>query len=329
MALPATARQQAPPQCLNCGSTLLGAHCHRCGQPEKSPVRGFSSVFADLLETLFDFESRTFRSLRSLLLNPGRLSREYFSGRRASYVTPLKLYVFASVLALFAIHTSIDSDSDGAAAASPASVEVGSARSDLNAQSATDGRSKYFKFNVDEAPWHATRNPVNVSWTPANVDTWLNQRMAHAERVLARDDAERLVVEALFGALPQTLLLMLPLFALLLKVIYALQKRLYMEHLIVALHSHAFIALALSMLVGLIWLEDWTSTFSGVIASGVSFLIAGCVLWIPTYLLLMQKRVYAQGWPMTLLKYGLVGTVYLAMFSLCLLLALVMGLLSL
>jgi hypothetical protein len=32
--------------------------------------------------------------------------------------------------------------------------------------------------------------------------------------------------------------------------------------------------------------------------------------WVPIYLLLTQKRVYGQGWPMTLLKYSVIGVVY-------------------
>ena len=102
-----------------------------------------------------------------------------------------------------------------------------------------------------------------------------------------------------------------------------------MEHLVVALHSHAFIGLALSLLVGLVALEDWTSRHSDVLAGGVSWLIAACAGWIPIYLLLTQKRVYGQGWPMTLLKYVVVASVYLVMLSLGLGVALLFGLLSL
>ena len=65
------------------------------------------------------------------------------------------------------------------------------------------------------------------------------------------------------------------------------------EHLIVALHSHAFVCLTL--------LLQYTQT--------------GLFAWIPAYLLLMQKRVYAQGWGMTLLKFGLVGIAYLMLLT--------------
>lgn len=51
-----------------------------------------------------------FAHAQALLFQPGFLSREYFAGRRASCVTPLRLYLFASVLAFFAIHAGIETD---------------------------------------------------------------------------------------------------------------------------------------------------------------------------------------------------------------------------
>ena len=47
------------------------------------------------------------------------------------------------------------------------------------------------------------------------------------------------MVDALFNVLPQTLIVLMPIFALMLKIAYWFKRRLYMEHLIVALHSHA------------------------------------------------------------------------------------------
>ena len=45
--------------------------------------------------------------------------------------------------------------------------------------------------------------------------------------------------------------------------------------------------------------------------SVVSYTAIGLLLiWMPLYLLVMQKRVYRQGWVMTLLKYSIIGFVY-------------------
>lgn len=87
---------------------------------------------------------------------------------------------------------------------------------------------------------------------------------------------------------------------------YLRQRRLYLKHLVVGLYSHAFpcvALLAMLVLVGLgHWLAPWTGTVFGVRE-------AALWVWLPLYLLLMQKRVYAQGWPMTVFKYLRSGAV--------------------
>ena len=88
--------------CANCGAVLHGPFCARCGQADKPldpPLRHFTKEFA---QELFDVDGRVPRSLRRLYLSPGFLTREYLAGRRAPWLTPLRLYLIASV-AMFAV----------------------------------------------------------------------------------------------------------------------------------------------------------------------------------------------------------------------------------
>ncbi len=86
--------------CLNCGTALVGSHCHACGQAAHVH-RTLASFFHDLLHGVFHFEGKVWRTLPLLAWNPGRLTREYIDGRRASYVSPIALFLF-SVFLLFA-----------------------------------------------------------------------------------------------------------------------------------------------------------------------------------------------------------------------------------
>jgi hypothetical protein len=130
-------------------------------------------------------------------------------------------------------------------------------------------------------------------------------------------------VQELFENAPQALFVVLPLFALLLKLAYAFKRRLYMEHLIVALHSHSFLCLSLLLLIALSALGDVELT---PVAAVADFLFALVWLWIPIYLLLMQKRVYRQGWIMTLLKYLVIGVLYVWLLALGLVLTMLVSL---
>ncbi len=86
--------------CLNCGTPLIGSHCHNCGQTAHVH-RTLGAFFHDLLHGVFHFEGKVWRTLPMLAFRPGRLTREYIDGRRASYVSPLALFLF-SVFIMFA-----------------------------------------------------------------------------------------------------------------------------------------------------------------------------------------------------------------------------------
>jgi hypothetical protein len=113
-----------------------------------------------------------------------------------------------------------------------------------------------------------------------------------------------------FGMLPQVLFLLMPLFALLLKLFYIFKRRLYMEHLIVALHSHSFIFLAMLLLTVLGLLRSWAEGAAPWLASLLGVVVFCLGWWLPIYLLIMQKRVYRQGWILTVLKYLSIGLCY-------------------
>jgi hypothetical protein len=135
---------------------------------------------------------------------------------------------------------------------------------------------------------------------------------------------KRIRAEA-FSVLPQVLFLMLPLFAVLLKIVYLFKRRLYIEHLMVAMYSHAFIYLSLLLLI----LSALARTAAPAwLAYPLGLIELAIFVWIPVYLLLMQKRVYAQGWTMTVLKYSFVGVCYTILVSFAIASAALIGLAS-
>ena len=87
--------------CLNCGTRLVGSHCHACGQAAHVH-RTLGAFFHDLLHGVFHFEGKLWRTLPLLAWHPGRLTREYIDGRRASYVSPIALFLFCLFL-MFAV----------------------------------------------------------------------------------------------------------------------------------------------------------------------------------------------------------------------------------
>ncbi len=170
-------------------------------------------------------------------------------------------------------------------------------------------------LQFDSEPWHPVDNPLHFDALPDAANDWLNVQIGRADENLQRVQNEpRLLVETFLQTLPQTFFVLLPLFALLLKFAYLFKRRLYMEHLIVALHSHAFLCLAVLLLVGADAARDQFD--GGVVHAALGWFERGLALWMPLYLLLMQKRVYRQGWIMTSLKFVLIGIAYSVLLSL-------------
>jgi hypothetical protein len=85
-------------QCPNCGHPLDGRYCAACGQKVTSINPTVHDFLHDLTHELLHVDGKIFQSVRLLLTKPGFLSREYFAGRRARYVSPIRLYLIFSVI---------------------------------------------------------------------------------------------------------------------------------------------------------------------------------------------------------------------------------------
>jgi len=172
-------------------------------------------------------------------------------------------------------------------------------------------------LSFNDIPWDAQKNPLRVAWLPMFANDRLNGAIGHIKDNLPRirKDPKPFLLGA-FGMLAQVLFVLMPLFALLLKVFYIFKRRLYMEHLIVALHSHAFVFLSMLLLTLTGLARAWAVEAAPALAPLLRLLMIGMFVWLPVYLFLMQKKVYRQGWFFTTLKFGAIGICYTVMISL-------------
>jgi hypothetical protein len=164
--------------------------------------------------------------------------------------------------------------------------------------------------------WDAQTNPLVVAWWPDFANDWLNRRVGNLEKNVQSFNSAAAAdtwIQGIMSAAPSALFLLVPVFALLLKIAYLFTRRVYLEHLVVALYSHIFLLLMLTLAFVLSALDNWLGTG----AAGIVFKLGlfAIVLWMPVYLLLMQKRVYGQAWWLTLIKYLVIGNIYFMMLA--------------
>jgi hypothetical protein len=84
--------------CLNCNANLYGRYCHVCGQENLELKETVWHLTTHFFNDITHFDGKFFSTVKLLITKPGFLSKEYMIGRRASYLNPIRMYVFTSAI---------------------------------------------------------------------------------------------------------------------------------------------------------------------------------------------------------------------------------------
>jgi hypothetical protein len=307
-------------QCLNCGTATPGHFCPECGQRNTDLHASIWELALDILGEAFEADSRMARTVVPFLFQPGFLTNEYNAGRRVGYSSPLRLYLFASftffLVLGFAPHSEDESkfrgsvtigSADGGAIVVGNGNFVSSGRDGGQPQRArgesdggSDGGVLSALANAGEPD-----QPLDGGLVVQGLGA-IGHRFEEKARTIQSSTGERRaeLVERIrnetYSDASKAFFLLVPLFALLLKLLYWRRRRYYVEHLTLAFHLHAFSFLVLvpQLLLG-----------------GLASLAA--VLVILAYLFVALRKVYGQGRLKTALKLAALLLVHLVFVSLC------------
>jgi len=276
-------------KCRNCQAVLTGEYCSQCGQHEGRADRRFMDLAGELTGEFFDLDSRVWRTLFALLFRPGFLTAEYMVGRRARYLPPLRLYLIISFILFLVISLSTsgiisrDADAEDDAAGSGIVIRVDSDKTgEESGSGAVPGAADHVQI-ADE-----------------NSAGWLKELDHLLEsKVLKLQDDPGEFVNALIDYLPQLMFFLLPLFALLMRLVYPFAPYHYLEHLVFALHYHSF--------TYLLYLIAQLVELTGTHADGWFVLIL--LLYLP----LALRRAYASSWRGAITRSLLVYATYAVM----------------
>jgi len=264
--------------CLNCGTALSGPFCAECGQRAVPPNPTLRELAGHAFEELSGWDGRLATTVRALLFHPGRLTIEFLEGRRVRYLSPLRLYLLAS-LVYFAL-----------AAATP----------DSSSNKVNVGRVGNAAVSVSTPSANPDPDLDVQSIDPKELEAKIEKLPAILQPVVRRGIADQAGFRRdMFNSLPKALFILLPVFAGILKVFYP--KRGYAEHLYYALHVHAFgfVAMILSLLSEPLHVVILQQIVATVILIGV-----------PIYWHRALRRVYGGSLGATLLKESGIGVLY-------------------
>lgn len=270
--------------CSNCGMELIGAYCHACGQKRfVESDRRFAHLLQQFVHSATDVDGRIWRSVRALLFEPGRLSREYIAGRRARWISPASLFFAVNVVYFLAplhggdLTLQFTQQVPGRIRALAALPEENFTPEQLTGvgQEHSALTARWVDTRVQKRDAAARKSSGGASGY-----SYRDYRMAYDAKA---DDVSKALV-----------ILHVPFAALALLAMFAQPRRYFAEHFVVALHFFAF-ALAALEIVGQVrgfglavlppdWrpgeaVYDWTMR-----------------LLLPGYLLLALRRAYGVGW---------------------------------
>ena len=320
--------------CLNCGARLRGQYCGTCGQRSRSRLISLWELVSDAFGDLLEIDSRLWQTLIPLLIRPGRLTHDYLQGKRARFMPPFRMYLVLSLL-FFVVaffdpreelsllfepepEQATEEQQKAAAEATEEIEELIDAGvidpEDVNGNLRVDGDGVRFTFDEDEDVESDTDCDVTQS-DVEDLPAWLARRLTpeRLKRICERtrlDDGKALI-EGLLDNIPAALIVLLPLMAFVLKALYPLSKRYYVEHLLFFVHFHAFFFLILTLQILFMRFSGWVG-----IPEAIPILTTVVTsFYVAIYLFVAMRKVYGQGRIITFLKYIVLLVAYLFGFT--------------
>lgn len=237
--------------CLNCRYVVENKFCPNCGQENSDTRKTFHHLFIHFFEDLTHYENAFWRTIKNLLFKPSALTKEYLSGKRLSYLAPVRLYIFISfvtflLLALFPSETNVLSNN--------AKKETTVTTKNKSLQ--TDQYDE--KWNPDDA--NEKDNILNFGYTSvAQLDSiqksgseaeklsdwnyWLNRKIQIVKANNTQSEIIEKFIYSFSNNLPKVLFVFMPIFAFFLWLFHNKKKWYYFDHGIFTLHYFSFLLL--------------------------------------------------------------------------------------
>lgn len=290
--------------CPNCGRDRPESFCAHCGQSDRDYARALRSVAGEFVRETFEVDSRLFRTLALLMFRPGSLTREFSRNRRAGFVSPVRLYIFASFLFFLLLSLMGNLGDELQLSMGDEDVDMSLTeedQADAGAQLPTEDDLAAFRAAL---PPEQRRKADDILARPEGNSRQALLALARAGNLEERHWTLRFFVLALIDIvhdpsimprrflanMPIAMFCLLPFLGLILAVFHFRKKRFYVEHLVFAIHVQTFTFLIYA--VALLLPE-----------SGPGWWIrVSCLLVSYPYFVVALRRYYENGWVLSVVK---------------------------
>jgi hypothetical protein len=320
-------KERKATNCLNCNAVVNDRYCSICGQENTEPYESAWHLVTHFFNDVTHFDGKFFSTLKLLIARPGFLSAEYKMGRRASYLNPIRMYVFTSAVFFLIFFSSYEfselsvnrtyNGEKYQEIARMDSTEFSNFSRQLN--KGTPMTWAQFNKYVDSlrseqgiefgmGSYHTKEQYDSVQKTRKVKDSWIKRTMISRQIEINKkydNDQSRILaalVDRFVHSFPQMLFISLPLFAFLLKLMYSRSKDFYyVTHAIFSVHLYIFVFIVLLAIIGLDKLFEhykagWLTDIAGILYIAIFF-----------YEYKAMRNFYGQRRAKTVLKYILLN----------------------
>jgi hypothetical protein len=283
-------------ECQNCGYKDRGNFCSNCGQSFAALNRPMKDILAEVGD-IANFDSRIFRSIPPFLFKPGFLTREYLAGKRKKYMSPFRLYILMSLLFFFLAQSTSKKITEAGDNWLQVTADTTDAIRDDSTVIEFLRNDSIFKVDID-----------STALTKSIRKAKRSKRLR--EGAIAALTNKTNFIRNFYRTISYVLFLLMPVFALLLKMLYIRRRVFYIEHLMFSINMHSFMLLVFSMMI-----------IIGQIVKEHSGYVAYIFILVPVYFTAGMKRFYRQALWKILFKEMILAGIYLIILLLSLLVA--------
>lgn len=321
-------------ECLNCGYPFAGneVYCPECGQKNNSKRINFGSFLKEVFNGFTSWDAKFWKTLFPLLFRPGRVSKDYIEGKRARYTNPFRFYLTTSVIffLILGLNTTVREYKE---MSEPSSDSLFERKSDsIKSQISIKGQGGLLDIGIkdDFSELDSIKDPTGFNRmvnfniknpnTPReqaldslkiekNFDNRFKYERAKGFASVVSGSGIKKIGKGMISKASIAMFILLPLFALFLRILYFRREFTYVEHLVFVFHVQTILFLFLSVfyLINCFFID---SMFMH------KHLFNVILLLFSVYLFIAMKKFYRQGYFKTFLKFSLANLAFVILAGL-------------
>lgn len=300
-------------ECLNCGCPFFGneAYCPECGQKNKSNKITFRSFLQEIFNGFTSWDAKFWKTLIPLLTQPGKISKDYIQGKRARYTNPFRFYLTTSIVffLLIGLTDAIKNYQEFSAGTSEVKKSenislsgVRISKTSPEIKNVNISKAAFFGVNVMEFvnfqkqyPKLSIHQALDSLQKPKTFANKLFYKKAATINNFATNPYDSIngLIKETTSYFSTAIFMLLPIFALFLKLMYFRRGFTYVEHLVFVFHTQTVLPISLILFHLLDSLFSLSSSL--LINMGIGLFLI--------YFFVAMKRFYEQSYLKTTVKF--------------------------